>query len=171
VVQAVEGRFRNFWSKFQKKERGRPKSGISEAARQLQVKGGTHAAKRKTVERALEVANILPEAKEAVKKAGLDKNRSKYLKVATEKTLEAQLAKVQELTARKSKTKSKRSFGPKQKANADPKTKLSAEETESFEELIEEWNEADDLKRLFVNASANVRERFIAEIRRSTEDD
>ena len=71
-----------------KKGRGRPKGGISEAARKLPVKGRTHAAKRKTVERAQKVANILPEAKEAVKKVGLDKNRSKYLKVAAEETLE-----------------------------------------------------------------------------------
>jgi hypothetical protein len=123
------------------------------------------------VERAQKVADILPEVKEAIKKAGLDKNRSKYLKIADEKTLEAQLSKVQELTVPKSNAKSKRSFGPKQKAKVDAKTKLSAEETESFDELIGEWDEAPKLKRLFVDASANVRERFIAEIRRSTADD
>jgi len=169
--QAAGGRSRIFWSKSPKKERGRPKSGISEAARKLPIKGGTHAAKRKRVERAQKVADILPEVKEAIKKAGLDKNRSKYLKIADEKTLEAQLSKVQELTVPKSNAKSKRSFGPKQKAKVDAKTKLSAEETESFDELIGEWDEAPKLKRLFVDASANVRERFIAEIRRSTADD
>ena len=152
--------------KVQKKERGRPKGGISEAARILPVKGRTHAAKRKTVERAQKVANILPEAKEAIKKAGLDKNRSKYLKIADEKTLEAQLAKVQELTAPRSKTKNKRSFGPKQKAKSDPKTPLSAEDAESLEYLMEEWNEAPELKLAFINASPIVRERFIAEIQR-----
>jgi len=77
----------------QKKEgRGRPKGGISEAARKLPVKGGTHAAKRKTVGRAQKVANIFPEAKDAIMKAGLDKNRSKYLKVADEETLEDRTA-------------------------------------------------------------------------------
>ena len=114
---------------------------------------------------------MFPEAKDAVKKAGLDRNRSKYLKVAAEETVEAQLAKVNELADRKSKTKDKRSFGLKQKAKADPETPLSAEEIEPFEYLMEEWNEADELKRAFINASPNVRERFIAEIRRSTADD
>ena len=155
----------------QKKGRGRPKGGISEASRKLPVKGKTHAAKRQTVERALKVNDILPEAREAIKKAGLDQNRSKYRKVAAEKTLEAQLAKVRELTAPKSKTKNKQSFGLKQQAKADPKTSLSTEETELLEDLMEEWNEAHELKLAFINASPAVRERFIAEIRGSTAND
>ncbi len=150
----------------QKKGRGRRKGGISEAARQLQVKGETHAAKRKTMERALKVANIFPEAKEAVKKAGLDKSRSKYLKVAAEETLEAQLAKVEELAAPEFEKKTKRNtLGTEHKATkADPEIQLSAEDTESLEYLMEEWNEAPELKLAFNNASPVVRERFIAEI-------
>ena len=74
------------------------------------------AAKRRNVERALKVASISSEVKEAAKKAGLDKNRSKLLKIAAERTQEAQLAKVRELTARKPETKEKRgSFWTKQK--------------------------------------------------------
>jgi ParB-like chromosome segregation protein Spo0J len=150
----------------QKKGRGRPKGGISEAARNLPVKGDTHAAKRKTVGRAVKVNDILPEAKEAIKKAGLDKNRTKYLKVAAEKTLEAQLAKVQELTAPKPKTTNKRTFGLSQKAKADPETLLSPADAESLEYLIEELNEAPELKLALTKASPNVRERFFAEIRK-----
>ena len=57
-----------------KKGRGRRKGGISEAARKLPVQGKTHAAKRKNVERALKVDSIFPEAKDAIKKAGLYQN-------------------------------------------------------------------------------------------------
>ena len=54
----------------QKKGRGRGKGGISEAARRLPIKGKTHTAKRKNVQRALKVDNIFPEAKDAIKKGG-----------------------------------------------------------------------------------------------------
>jgi hypothetical protein len=46
---------------------------------------------------ARKVAAIDPAAREAAKKAGLDKNRSKLLQVANEETSAAQLAKVGEL--------------------------------------------------------------------------
>jgi hypothetical protein len=154
--QAISGQ------NVQKKGRGRRKGGVSEAARQLPVKGKTHAAKRKNVERALKVDSIFPEAKDAAKKAGFDKNRSKLLKVAAEKTLEAQLAKVRELTARESDTGAKRrSRGT---AKAASKTVLSPEDKEALERLIEAWNNARELKRAFIKASANVRKRFIVKI-------
>jgi hypothetical protein len=141
----------------QKKGRGRRKGGISEAARRLPIKGKTHTAKRKNVERALKVDSIFPEAKDAAKKAGFDKNRSKLLKVAAEKTLEAQLAKIRELTAHKSETREKRgSLGLKQKTTkADSKTALSAEDQKALEHLLKAWNDA----------APKVREQFIAEIR------
>ena len=71
----------------QKKGPGRRKGGISEAARKLPVKGKTQAAKRKNVERALKVDSIFPKAKDAIKKAGLDKNRSKLSKLQLKKRL------------------------------------------------------------------------------------
>lgn len=151
----------------QKKGQGRPKGGISEAVRKLPVKGKTHAAKRRGVQRAFEVVSLFPEAIVAVEKAGLDKNPSKYRKVAAEKTLEAQLTKVRELTARKSETGKKRSsLGTKQKTTqVVSKTLLSAEDKEALEHLIEDWNDAVDLRRRFISASPTVRERFIVEIR------
>ena len=95
--------------------------------------------------------------KDAAKKAGFDKNRSKLLKVAAEKTLDAQLAKIRELTAHKSETEEKwGSLGTKQKTtNADSKTPLSAEDQKALENLIKAWNDA----------APKVREQFIAEIR------
>jgi ParB-like chromosome segregation protein Spo0J len=141
----------------QKKGRGRPEGGISEAARRLPIKGETHAAKRKNVERALKVASIFPKAKDAAKKAGFDKNRAKLLQVAAEKTLEAQLAKIRELTAHESKTRERwGSLGTKRKTTkAASKTPLSAEDQKILEQLLKVWNDA----------GPNVRDRFIAEIR------
>jgi ParB/RepB/Spo0J family partition protein len=129
----------------------RPKGGISAAARKLPIKGKTHGGKRRAVERAVKVASISPEAQEAAKKAGLDTIRSKLLKIADEKTPAAQLAKVRELA--------------KTTKKATPKKPLSAADEKALEQLIEAWNKADELKRGFIKASPNVRDRFIAKIR------
>ena len=154
---ADAGRASIFWPKCPKKGRGRRKGGISEAARRLPIKGRRHAAKRKNVERALIVDRIFPEAKDAIKKAGLDQNRSKYRKVAAERTLEAQLAKVQELTAHKTeKTEKRGSHATKQKTSkVGAKTPLSAKDKKVLRHLIEDWNEASPL----------VREQFLEKIR------
>jgi ParB family chromosome partitioning protein len=134
----------------QKIGRGRRKGGYSEAARKLPVKGKTHEAKRKNVARAVKAASIAPEAKDAANKAGLN-SRSVRLKIAAEKTPEAQLAKVNEL-AKQKKTKKVDS--------------LSAEDRKALEELIKAWNKADKLKRAFIKAAPNVQEKFIANIKR-----
>ena len=49
--------------------RGRPKGGISEAARKLPVKRKTHAAKRKNVARAVKIASIALKRRKQAKKA------------------------------------------------------------------------------------------------------
>jgi hypothetical protein len=159
----------NYWrpvhdflaKKFQKSGRGRPKGGISEAARWLPITGKSHEAKRKNVERALIVDRIFPEAKEAIKKAGLDQNRSKYRKVAAERTPEAQLAKVEELTAPKTdKTEKRGLHATKQKTSkAGATTSLPAKDEKVVEQLFDDWKDAVDLRRRFINASPSVRER------------
>ena len=137
----------------QKKGRGRPQGGISEAARKLPVKGKTHAAKRKTVARAIKVDSILPEAKEAAKKAGLDNSRSSLLKIAAEKSFEAQLAKIGELTAGKSETAEKgSSAAAKQRSpKVASEAPLSAEHGKILESLTQAFDEA----------PPNVQQRFI----------
>jgi ParB/RepB/Spo0J family partition protein len=134
----------------QKIGRGRPKGGISEAARKLPVKGKTHAAKRKNVARAVKTASIAPEAKEAAKKAGVY-NRATLLKVAEEKTPDDQLAKVNEL-AKQKKTK---------KAGS-----LSAAHKEILEDLMKRWNNAKEVKQAFIEAPQEVSEQFIARIKK-----
>jgi ParB-like chromosome segregation protein Spo0J len=79
--------------------KGRPKSGISEAARHLSVKGKTHSAKRKNIERALKRNSIHPDAKKAASEAGIV-DRTQLNEIGDQKTKEAQLAKVEELKAK-----------------------------------------------------------------------
>ena len=124
LVEGISGQ------KVQKmRKRGRPKSGISEAARRLPVKGKSEAGKRRTVERALKVANIFPEAKDAARKMGLDDNRSILLKIAAEKTPQAQLAKVGELSATKRNVRHRRASGAHRIASASELKGLVADET------------------------------------------
>jgi hypothetical protein len=83
------------------KSAGRPEGALTRAARELCVPGKTPEARRKFMERALKIDGIRPEAKSAAQAAGLDNNQSALLAIAHEHSLEAQLAKVDEIAARK----------------------------------------------------------------------
>ncbi len=85
----------------QKKKPGRPQGGIAKAARDLPVPGKTTEARRKFIERAIKTATIAPEAKVAVRNAGLANNQRALLAIANESTPEAQLSKVAALSALK----------------------------------------------------------------------
>lgn len=75
-----------------KPKNGRPEGGVRAAAREIGVD-------RNKAQRAVKIAGIAPEAKEAAKQAGLDDNQSALLKVARERTPAAQVAKVQQIVA------------------------------------------------------------------------
>jgi ParB-like chromosome segregation protein Spo0J len=77
----------------QKPQGGRPEGGISAASRELGIE-------RKEAERAVKIASIVPEAKQAAKEAGLDDNQSKLLQVAAAPKPQ-QVALVQELAERR----------------------------------------------------------------------
>ena len=83
------------------KSGGRPEGGIAKAARRLPVKGKTRDARRKRIERAIKIAAMSPEAKAAVRKAGLDDHQSALCQIANQKGRKAQVAKVEEIAARK----------------------------------------------------------------------
>jgi ParB-like chromosome segregation protein Spo0J len=68
--------------------------GIRKVARELNLE-------RKDVERAVKVASISPEAKQAARDAGLDDNRTALLAVAKEATPEAQVAKIRAISSAK----------------------------------------------------------------------
>jgi ParB-like chromosome segregation protein Spo0J len=57
--------------------------GFRAAARQLPVSGETEEARRNTVRRAVRIAGIAPEAREAARAAGLDDNQAVLLRIAS----------------------------------------------------------------------------------------
>lgn len=63
-------------------KRGRPKSGVNQASRELIIPGKTDEARRLNAHRAVKVASLTPEAKEAAREVGLDDNRSALLAAA-----------------------------------------------------------------------------------------
>ena len=83
----------------QKSGPGRPSGGLAQAARVLTVLGKTNEARRKTVERAIQIDQISDEAKTAAINAGFTDNQRALLAIANEPTPEAQLLKVEELSA------------------------------------------------------------------------
>jgi ParB-like nuclease domain len=68
--------------------------GVRKVARELNLE-------RKDAERAVKVASISPEAKQAARDAGLDDNRKALLAVAKESTPDAQVAKVRAISSAK----------------------------------------------------------------------
>lgn len=85
----------------QKPKGGRPEGGVARAARELPVPGKTQEARRKFIDRAIKINTIWPEAKAEARTAGLDDNQSALRDIAKERSLDAQIAKVQEIAARK----------------------------------------------------------------------
>jgi ParB-like chromosome segregation protein Spo0J len=135
---------------------GRPEGVITKAANDLPVPGKTVAAKRKAIDRRLKIAGIDPEAKEAARRAGLDDSPTKLEKIAREKTPEARLAKVKELSSRK----------------RDPSPSASpTDDAVTFEVLKREWNPSKKWKTAWRRANRNDRLRFITDVLKFPLDD
>jgi ParB-like chromosome segregation protein Spo0J len=86
--------------------------GIKKVARDLGVE-------RTEVQRAVKVASISEEAKQAAREAGLDDNRTALLTVARETTPEAQVAKVAEIAEEKTKSAAARQRLGRDKRNSE----------------------------------------------------
>ena len=136
--------------KVQKNSRGRPKGGIAAAARQLPLKGKSEDAKRKNVSRSIKVAGIAPNVKDVVKEAGLDQERGALLKIAAEKTPDAQLAKARELAARR--------------VDGTTPDTLSMSDGQALEAALKLWKRS-EVKRAFGKLSVPAKERFVASMR------
>jgi hypothetical protein len=74
--------------------------GISAAARELVMLGKTDGARRKHVERALKIANLPPDVKKAAIEARLENKRMDLLDIASQKSVEAMLAKIKVISER-----------------------------------------------------------------------
>jgi hypothetical protein len=96
---------RHFAQTAQKPRKGRP-GVVSAMARELAVPGGSEAAKRAWIERALKVARMSPEARVAAKKAKLDRNRSALYEIIDCGNSSAkQMQKIREIELSKAKRK------------------------------------------------------------------
>lgn len=84
--------------------RGRPQGGNALAARELPVPGKTEAAKRKLIERARAVAKLDDEVKAAIQKNGFRNRPSRLVAISKEPTVDAQMDKIRELAAHKTKS-------------------------------------------------------------------
>lgn len=144
-----------FGQNVQKKQRGRPKGGVAQAARHLPVEGKSEDAKRRTIERALKLDAIFAKAKREARKAGLDKNQSALLKIAAEKTLDGQLAQIRALGAAKSETNA-----------GGRRNRSSSEDKQELRELMAAWTKPSEIKRRFSDASPIVRRRFCTAIQK-----
>lgn len=106
-----------------KLERGRPESGVNAAARELGIdKDDAH--------RAVKVASLSNEAKDAARDTGLDDNRSALLAAAREPTTQEQVAKVIEIAQSKAARKP-----------ADPFNDIEAKDVQ-VASLMSAWNKA-----------------------------
>ncbi len=82
------------------KTRGRPEGGIMRAVRQLPLPGKTDAARKKRLERLLQIASLGAQVRAAAQKAGVAHFQSHLLEIAAGETEQDQLQKVAELVAR-----------------------------------------------------------------------
>ena len=153
-----------------KPQGGRPEGGIAWAARQLPIPGKTDAARYKFVQRAIDIDSVWPEAKSAVRSAKLDNIQSALLAIATERSPEAQLAKVEEIAARRSapRRKPRKSTRPEEGGSTNPQIQkylpqltarpdetITAEQEAQLESLRTSWRIDGVLRRAeFGNVSA-----------------
>jgi ParB/RepB/Spo0J family partition protein len=142
----------------QKSGPGRPKGAITTAVEQLAVKGKTDEAKRKTVERSIKIAAISDRAKKVSKANGLDQELTKLLKIAQEKTPEAQVKKARELAALKTTKGQKRKSAPVPQQPVKPSPSLSPAEKHSLQRLLKLWKK--HIQPALDKASSKVRDQF-----------
>ncbi len=149
---------------------GRPPSGIARAARELPLIGRSEEARRKTIERAIKINRITPEAKQAARKARLASSQTALLKIAKASGAIAQLRVVEELAAVFEAPKVKNGAASRKTRDAVKKAKTndvseSGNRIEgpinktSFDEMVALWNSACGEK--WANLPAPDRKKFV----------
>jgi ParB-like chromosome segregation protein Spo0J len=132
----------------EKRAPGRPEGLKKKAARELQIPGKSDAAKQKTLDRRLKIANIDAAARQAARDAGFADSQTKMSQIAREPTPKAQRAAV-EAMANGSWTPSP---APKSGGDEPPLVVLKSA-----------WKKAKDLKAAWDAASLEDRRTFIIE--------
>jgi hypothetical protein len=152
----------------QKRKRGRPRGGESEAARYLPVGRSEHA-RRHLIRRAKKISGITPEAKEATIDGGLADNQNALLAIANISGRKAQLRKVASLV--NDAGESGVDVDTEGKGNSEQPKKRREEKTDAgrpdttFAQLEEVWDK--HCRRLWKYLPQLERERFIGVLRRA----
>jgi len=136
----------------QKGKSGRPKGGMSDAARNLPGKG-TESAKRHKITRAAKIAGIDADVKRKIADAGFADSQLKLIAIASEPDKEAQLRKLQQLKA------------GRHKADAKSSNDSSDAVETPFDLMARQWLKEKKLSRpAWERAAFAERTRFIVEV-------
>jgi hypothetical protein len=110
----------------EKPKGGRPKAGMSEAARKLPGKG-TESAKRHKIERAAKMKKLDPAVRQEILEAGFADSPTKFVAIASEPDKDAQRKKLQHLKA------------GRRKAHVEPSVDSASDDESAFEVMKREW--------------------------------
>jgi ABC-type branched-subunit amino acid transport system substrate-binding protein len=116
----------------------------------------------------LKIAAISEAAKQAIKKAALDDNLTALLKIAKEKTPEAQVKSVDDLQTKKSRIGAKAAkrhakVSPVVQSDPTNESKISEGDEKSLARIRREWKRAKKLRQEWKRASGEVQHRFAKE--------
>jgi hypothetical protein len=132
----------------EKRGPGRPEGLKKKAAKELPIPGKNDAAKQKTLDRRLKIANIDAAARQAAREAGFADSQTKMSQIAREPTPKAQRAAVEAMA--------NGSWTP-------PPAPKSGGDEPPLVVLKNTWKKAKDLKAAWDAASSEDRRRFIIE--------
>jgi ParB-like chromosome segregation protein Spo0J len=132
----------------EKRGPGRPEGLKKKAAKELPIPGKTDAAKQKTVDRRLKIADIDAAARQAAREAGIADSQTKLSRIAREPTPKAQRAAVEAMANGSWKT---------------PPVSKSGGDEPPLVVLKSAWKKAKDLKAAWEMASLEDRRAFIIE--------
>jgi ParB/RepB/Spo0J family partition protein len=158
-----------------RKSAGRPESGIALAARSLPVAGMTEEARRKAVERAINIERIADEAKSLARTLGLANNQAALLAIAKQATPAAQVTKARELAGRHRKSRSTRTSAELTASDANSRTlkaaggagptQINEAETDVVARFCAAW-EGTDACAIWQRAAPEIHDRIVCEVLR-----
>jgi ParB-like chromosome segregation protein Spo0J len=130
---------------------GRPKGGLSEAARTLPGKG-TESAKRHKIDRAAKIAKLDPVVRQEILDAGLADKPTKIGAIVSEPDKEAQLKKLQQLKARRG------------KGHVDTPVDPAGNDEPPFDVLKREWKPTKKWTLAWSRASESEKKQFVVKV-------
>jgi ParB-like chromosome segregation protein Spo0J len=167
LAEVVELADKLFLRQNVEKKRGRPIGIITRVLSKLPIKGKTTKARIKRVERALKINKLSPEVKAEVKARGLDETDTPLLEIARQKTLEAQLQKIEDIVKRKAKARpAKRNRVNKNKANLEGSEEKKPPQKHPDEVIFAELKSetSPNLRRTWAEAPTKVQRRYLREV-------